>query len=112
VPFCTSGIRFCEVTGIVFTFRSARPVAFFTFSTMRWQISQPKPTGLPSAPRYEKGIDDSRCATVITPSALTLSSVGGTSASAPKESSTPHAETMRRGENTMERLLDSGCGGC
>ena len=48
VPFCISGMRFCEVTACVATFRSARPVAFFTASTMRPQISQPKPVGWPS----------------------------------------------------------------
>jgi hypothetical protein len=51
VPFCISGMRFCEVTDCVATFRSARPVAFLTCSTTRAQISQPKPVGWPSPPR-------------------------------------------------------------
>ena len=45
VPLTSSGMRLAEVTDCVATFRSARPVAFFTSSTMRPQISQPKPVG-------------------------------------------------------------------
>jgi len=51
VPLASSGMRFCEVTDWVATFRSARPVALRTCSTIRPQISQPKPVGCASAPR-------------------------------------------------------------
>jgi hypothetical protein len=60
VPFCSSGIRLADVTACSPTLRSARPVAFFTSSTIFWQISKPKPTGWALSSRYEKGIDDSR----------------------------------------------------
>ena len=43
--FISSGMRLAEVTACVVTFRSARPVAFFTSSTILPQISQPKPVG-------------------------------------------------------------------
>ena len=75
VPFCSSGMRLAEVTACRFTFRSLRPVAFFTASTTRSQISKPKPTGCALSFRYENGIDDSRYASVIWPDCLTLSSV-------------------------------------
>ena len=75
VPFCSSGTRLADVTDWVFTCRSARPVAFFTSSTMRPQISQAKPVGFWPSARYEKGIDDSRYETVMKPAALTLSRV-------------------------------------
>jgi hypothetical protein len=60
VPFCSKGMRLAEVTAWVSTFRSARPVAFFTSSTIFAQISQPKPVGWPLSSRYENGMDDSR----------------------------------------------------
>ena len=60
VPFVSSGMRFADVTAWYCFFRSARPVAFFTLSAMRSQISKPKPVGCALSSRYENGIDDSR----------------------------------------------------
>jgi len=45
VPFCSSGMRLAEVTAWRCTFRSARPVVFLISSTMRSQMSTPKPAG-------------------------------------------------------------------
>ncbi len=43
VPFCTSEIRFCEVTGTMRTCRLAAPTSFFTLSITRSQMSCEKP---------------------------------------------------------------------
>jgi hypothetical protein len=48
VPFCTSGMRFCEVTGWYLMSSLARPSCFCTSASTRWQISTWKPTYLPS----------------------------------------------------------------
>ena len=53
-------LRLPEVTACVWTFRSLRPVAFLTSSTILPQISQPKPVGRALSSRYENGIDASR----------------------------------------------------
>ena len=48
VPFCTSGMRFCEVTGWYLTSSLARPSCFWMSASTLVQTSTWKPTYLPS----------------------------------------------------------------
>jgi len=49
VPFCTSGMRFCDVTGMKRTCRSGLPVRAFTAAITRSHRSCEKPMTLPPA---------------------------------------------------------------
>ena len=74
VPFCSRGMRFCDVTGTYFT-SSLRPAAFSASATMRWHTSTWKPANLLSPSVNESAPDDSRTPMVMTPEPLTLASV-------------------------------------
>src|SRR5512144_1758417 len=60
VPFCSSGMRFDEVTGCRLTLRSGILSSALTASTTFMQRSIAYPIGCCLSSRYENGMDDSR----------------------------------------------------
>ena len=113
VPFCTSGMRFCDVTGWYLMSSLAMPSCFWMSASTRWQISMWKPANLPSPSVYDRAPDDSRTPIVTAPLSLIFDSVSGLDGASGQQRGHDqqgllHADSFRGTENVKHGILGSG----
>ena len=105
-PFCTSDVRFCEVTGICCTCRLGLPVFCLTASITCEHRSAEKPMILFWLSRYENGIDDSRTPIrMVLLSWIFLSVPSSACACAPTANRLASASGMDRIHRVVKRIL-------